>query len=100
MEKKGFIMKAFFGFQVFSSWQLIANNGLTVIPPKDLPNSKEFLLNGYVKLLHWYFDDTPHNSKETVTKWSKKYIDNLVKISQINALDVRPTYGKESCKFF
>uniref|UniRef100_A0AC34FZ01 Uncharacterized protein n=1 Tax=Panagrolaimus sp. ES5 TaxID=591445 RepID=A0AC34FZ01_9BILA len=82
--------------EVFDEWQKVADKGLTIDPPKEIPNPTEFLLNNYTRLLHWYINETPKNTNSSLKNWNQTYIDNLIEIAKINPLNIPLGYGDEA----
>uniref|UniRef100_A0A914XWI2 Uncharacterized protein n=1 Tax=Panagrolaimus superbus TaxID=310955 RepID=A0A914XWI2_9BILA len=83
-------------FQIFLEWQNIAKNGLTLNPPKDLPNPDAFTLNNFSRSWYWFFNDTIQSDKGSERTWSKIYIDALLTIVSFNASHLKRPYVNES----
>jgi hypothetical protein len=80
---------------IFLSWKKIADVGLTIDPPKEIPNRQTFLMNNYAKTSKWYFNDTPKNTNESIKAWSQEYIDGLIKTAIQNISAISLPYGGE-----
>uniref|UniRef100_A0AC35GW47 Methyltransferase type 11 domain-containing protein n=1 Tax=Panagrolaimus sp. PS1159 TaxID=55785 RepID=A0AC35GW47_9BILA len=81
--------------EIFDEWQKVADNGLTIDPPKEIPKPSEFLLNNYTRLEYYYWNQTPKNTNGTLEYWNQTYIENLVKAAKINPSKVPLSYLDE-----